>query len=81
MILSGIYNLVETNIPGLVAVTFGSAHALPDHDVQKQILSDVRKLKSPLQLSPMASTGRFLSSKVNETLGTREQPSIRKTVL
>ena len=47
MILPGIYNLVQTNIPGLVGVTFGSAHALPDHDVQKQILSDVRKLNYP----------------------------------
>ncbi|KAH7420039.1 flavin-containing superfamily amine oxidase-like protein [Cadophora sp. MPI-SDFR-AT-0126] len=47
MVMPGIYNLEQTNIPGLVGVTFGSAHALPNHVVKKQILSDVRRLKYP----------------------------------
>ncbi|KAK0108214.1 hypothetical protein ONS95_003034 [Cadophora gregata] len=47
MILPGIYSLTETNIPGLVGVTFGSAQALPDHDVKRKILSDVRRLNYP----------------------------------
>ncbi|PVH85196.1 flavin-containing superfamily amine oxidase-like protein [Cadophora sp. DSE1049] len=47
MAIPGIYNLEQTNIPGLVGVTFGSAHALPNHVVKKQILSDVRRLRYP----------------------------------
>ncbi|KAG4440195.1 hypothetical protein IFR05_004340 [Cadophora sp. M221] len=47
MTLPGIYGLASTNIPGVIAVTFGSAHALSDAAVKKQILSDVRRLKYP----------------------------------
>lgn len=47
MVLPGIYNLISTDIPGVMGVLFGSAHALPDNTVKKQILSDVRRLKYP----------------------------------